>query len=78
MANEVAHEHLGQRTTASDPVQRVKNGFGRRGDGIVDQTANPALPEIQEERDRTVIRFGKTEIVQTADSIQIQARCRSI
>lgn len=38
---------------------------------------NPALPEIVEERDRTIIRFGKTEIVQTADFIRIQAWCKN-
>lgn len=38
---------------------------------------NPALPEIVEERDRFVTKVGNIEIVQTADSITIQERCRS-
>lgn len=43
----------------------------------MEQTGSPALPEIVEERDRTIIRFGKTEIIQTTDFIRIQARCKS-
>lgn len=36
-----------------------------------DGTKNPDLPEIIEERDRVTVRFGETELIQTADSIKI-------
>ena len=36
-----------------------------------DGQKGPAPPEILEERDRTILRFGSTEVIQTKDSITL-------
>lgn len=38
---------------------------------------NPAPPEILEERDRMIIRYGNTEVIQTKKGIKIQVRSRN-
>lgn len=43
----------------------------------LDETGNPAFPQIIEGRDKMTIRFGKTEVVQTAEAIKIRVRCKS-
>lgn len=48
--------------------------LARGGENVDEQIENHTLSEVVEECDKTIIRFGKTEIVQTADWITIQCR----